>query len=75
MDEDFWREVIRARKMTESQRLREGFDLYDRSLKLMTAGIRADFPEADEQEVARIRRERLAIVRRIESQPQVDLLP
>ncbi len=39
---------------------------------LMTAGVRAEFPDADDEEVTRIIRKRLAIVRRVEALPHWD---
>lgn len=69
LGEDYWRQVDRARQMTPEERFREGLDLFDRSLRLMTAGIRAQFPEASDDEVRRIRRERLAIARSLEELP------
>jgi hypothetical protein len=66
MDENFWRQIDRARRMTGEQRFREGLALVDRSLRLMEDGIRHQFPDATPEEVRRIRRERLAAVRAIE---------
>lgn len=66
MDEDFWRQVERAKRMTPQERVREGLQLFDRALSLMAAGIRHQFPDATEEEVCQIRRERLAKVRSIE---------
>jgi hypothetical protein len=68
MDESFWLKVERARRMTGDERLREGLDLFDRALHLMTDGIRHQFPDATPDEVRRIRRERLAKIRAVEAQ-------
>jgi hypothetical protein len=67
MDENFWRQVDRARRMTGADRFREGLALFDRSLRLMDDGIRHQFPTASPEERRRIRRERLAIIRSTEA--------
>lgn len=67
MDESFWQQVKRARGMTGDERVREGFALFDRALQLMADGIRHQFPNATPEEVNRIRRERLARIRKTES--------
>lgn len=67
MDESFWQQVERARRMTGDERIREGCALFDRALQLMTDGIRHQFPNATPDEVHRIRRERLARIRSIEA--------
>jgi hypothetical protein len=46
--------------------VREGLALFDRAVRIMTDGIRHQFPDATEEEVRRIRRERLALIRRLE---------
>jgi hypothetical protein len=66
MDDNFWRQIDRARRMTGAQRFREGLALTDRSLRLMDDGIRHQFPSASPEERRRIRRERLATIRNIE---------
>jgi hypothetical protein len=67
MDAAYWQQVERARRMTGDERFREGLALFDRALRLMSDGIRHQFPEATPAEVASIRRERLAINRSCES--------
>ena len=46
MDDNFWRQVDRARRMTGAERFREGLALVDRSFRLMDDGIRHQFPGA-----------------------------
>jgi hypothetical protein len=67
MDSGFWQQVERARRMTGDERFREGLALFDRALRLMSDGIRHQFPQATPAEIAAIRRERLATVRKCES--------
>jgi len=67
MDDSFWQQVERARHLTGDQRFREGLALCDRAFRLMQDGIRHQFPDATPEEVLRILRERLAVVRAIEA--------
>ena len=66
MDDSFWQQVERARRMTGDERVREGLALFDRALRLMSDGIRHQFPDATPEDVRRIRRERLAVNRTAE---------
>jgi hypothetical protein len=67
MDASFWQQVDRARRMTGDERFREGLALFDRALRLMSDGIRYQFPDATPDEVERIRRDRLATNRACEA--------
>ncbi|MGE3243912.1 MAG: hypothetical protein AB7I57_22810 [Pirellulales bacterium] len=67
MDENFWRQVDRARRMTGEERFREGLALVDRSFRLMDDGVRHQFPNATPEERRQIRRERLARLRSVEA--------
>jgi hypothetical protein len=67
MDAAFWQQVERARRMTGDERFREGLALFDRALRLMSDGIRHQFPQATPAEIAAICRKRLAINRACES--------
>jgi hypothetical protein len=67
MDENFWRQVDRARGMSGADRFREGLALVDRSFRLMDDGIRHQFPHATPEERRQIRRERLARLRAVEA--------
>lgn len=56
-----------AEAMTFGQRLLAGAALFDLSLKMMRAGIRMQFPDADAQRVEEIVLERLRMARRLEA--------
>lgn len=66
MDESFFQQVERARRMTGEERFREGLALCNRAFQLMQDGIRHQFPDASQAEVTRLLRERLARIRAIE---------
>lgn len=74
MDDSFWRQVERARKMTGDERVREGLALFDRAIRIMTDGIRHQFPGASEEEVRQIRRERLAKIRQLQPPKPEELM-
>jgi hypothetical protein len=59
--------VEKARRMSPEDKLLGGARLFDRSCQIMAAGIRWQFPNADEQQVGEILRERLAVARRLEN--------
>jgi hypothetical protein len=59
-------EVRRARAMPPDEKLLEGARLFERACRIMADGIRQQFPEADEEQVQRILRERLDLARRLE---------
>ena len=56
-------EIERARREPPERKMAEGVRLFDRAISLMKAGIRMQFPDADEQKVQAILRERLEIGR------------
>lgn len=58
--------IERARRMTPEQKLLAGGELFAGVEQRMKAGIRAEKPDATEEEVISILRERLAIARRVE---------
>ena len=62
----YWEQVRRARAMSGDSKVLEGLQLFDRSCRIMADGIRYQFPQASEQDVLRILRERLALARRLE---------
>jgi hypothetical protein len=66
IDELYRERVERARKMSPEDKLLAGARLFDRSCRIMADGIRDEFPDADEQRVKEILRERLALARRFE---------
>ena len=55
-----------ARRMSPEEKLRAGGDLFDAVVERMRAGIRMQHPQASEEQVQVILRERLAIARRLE---------
>ena len=69
MDEDFWEEVKRARKLTGGQRMTESLRLFDEAARRMLAGIKSQFPGISEEDARRIRRERIDTIRRFEALP------
>jgi hypothetical protein len=69
MDSSFWDEIDRSRRLTGAQRMSESLRLYDESSRRMLAGIKSEFPGLSDDDVRRIRRERLDRIRRIESLP------
>ena len=66
IDELFGKRVRKARRMSPEEKLLGGARLFHRSCRIMADGIRSQFPDADEQRVQEILRQRLAIVRRRE---------
>jgi hypothetical protein len=66
-DSIYWERVQKARRMSPEDKLLGGARLFDRSCGIMAAGIRSQFPDADERRVQEILRERLSLVRRLEN--------
>ena len=66
MDDSFWHRVERARKRTSEERFLDTLEMIDLSRELMKAGVRMQFPEADEKQVKEILRHRLHLVRTVE---------
>ncbi len=52
--DQFRREVLRARSMSSDEKLREGFQLFDRGRERVAALIRSHFPQMDEATVKAI---------------------
>jgi hypothetical protein len=64
---DFDREAIAgARTTAPADKLREGLRLFDRTCRVMSAGIQHERPDADPAEVLRVLRERLRLARSLE---------
>jgi hypothetical protein len=61
-------EILRARRMTPGERLSEAFELTDAWFANMREGIRRENPQADEAEVFRLERERMAKIRAAEEE-------
>ena len=66
-DPTFAAKVLQAKAMTPSERFKAGFDLFDQSLMLMRAGIRATHPKMTDAEVESEVDRRLAIARRLKT--------
>ena len=69
VDESFWDEIERARRIPGAQKMSESLRLFDEAAGRMLAGIKAQFPGISDEEGRRIRSERLDIIRRLESPP------
>ena len=59
-------DLEQARRMTPEQKLIAGAELFDYACEISKAGIRAQYPDADESEVLKILRERLELAERLE---------
>ena len=59
--------IAAARRQAPSDKLREGLLLFDRTIRIMAAGIRHEQPRADASVVVRILRERLRLARSLET--------
>lgn len=53
--------VLQARAMTSQERFLSGYELFEQGVSLMRDGIRLQHPDADEEEIERRVRHRLAI--------------
>jgi hypothetical protein len=69
IDQLYRERVDRARAMPPEEKLFLGLRLYDRSCRIMADGIRDEFPDAAEDRVQVILRDRLAMIRRLEQTP------
>jgi len=69
IDQLYRERVLRARAMPPEEKVALGLRLFDRSCRMMADGIRHEFPEADEERVQELLRERLALARRLEQTP------
>jgi hypothetical protein len=65
-DAIFWEKVKRARMAPPEVKVLDGPRLFDRVIELMKAGVRMQFPDADEERVNAVVRERLEISIRLE---------
>lgn len=55
-----------ARHRASADKLRDGLELFDRTVRIMMDGIRHERPDADPPTVLRILRERLRLARALE---------
>ena len=65
-DAIYWERVERARQTPPADKVLASLQLFEFTSNIMAAGIRSQFPEADEYRVQEILRERLAMHRRLE---------
>jgi hypothetical protein len=66
--DDLEREAIEAaRTRPAAERLRDGLRLFDRTCRVMSAGIRHEHPAAGPAEVLRLLRERLRLARSLDN--------
>jgi hypothetical protein len=65
----FWERVEAARRLSFEEKLLAGPRLFGRVCRIMMDGIRMQYPEAPEDEVRQILRERLELARRLEDRP------
>ena len=65
-DAIYWERVERARQTPPADRVLASLQQFEFASKIMAAGIRSQFPDADERRVQEILRERLAMSRRLE---------
>jgi hypothetical protein len=66
VDEMYRDRVERARRTPPADKVVGSLDQFEITTKIMVAGIRSQFPDADEHRVQEILRERLALSRRLE---------
>lgn len=59
-------EIDRAREQLPGDKLLAGPQLFDRVCMFMEAGIRHDFPDADQDRIERLLEERLAVAAALE---------
>lgn len=57
--------VRRARTLTVGERMETGIELFESGLGVMRDGIRNQFPDADESEVEKILKQRLARLKQL----------
>lgn len=66
MDESFWEEVERAKALSPEQKFLATIDLFIISRELAASGLRQEFPDAIDQEVADKIRDRQKLSREME---------
>jgi hypothetical protein len=67
IDELYREDVAAARKMSVEQRLAAGPELFDFACEITRGGIRHQNPDATDEEVEAILRQRLALAERLEA--------
>jgi hypothetical protein len=66
-DEIYRDRIVRARRMSIGEKILAVPELFDMACHVSRAGIRSQFPDADEQRVQELLRQRIAIGRRLEA--------
>ncbi len=66
VDSIYREKVLRARRRAPEAKLMDGAELYEYACEIARTGIRAQFPDADEEEVERQLRRRHRIGDRLE---------
>jgi len=66
VDELYRDRVLRARETPPEDKLLDGARLFDVSCRIMMDGIRDEHPDAGDERVRDILRERIALLRRLE---------
>jgi hypothetical protein len=69
IDDIFREKVLRARRTSPEEKLLDGPRLFDLACRIMMDGIRHQHPEADEQQVREILKQRLELLERLEKSP------
>jgi hypothetical protein len=67
MDTSFREQIKRASQMTGEQKVRESLQLFERTSRLMLAGLRDEYPQLAEPQLLQKLYERLEINRQLES--------
>ena len=65
-DPRYWQRIERARSMTPEERVREGGKLSAAAVRIMCDGVRAEIPEASDDEVIEVVRQRIEKIRKLE---------
>ena len=66
MDDSYWQQVERARRMTGEEKIRESLQLFERTSRLMLDGLRDEFPNFGERQLLEKLYERLEVNRALE---------
>lgn len=66
-DDLFWEQIETARQQSIEEKILASLDLFDLACEFMRAGIRDQYPDADDARVEEILDERLALGRRLEN--------
>lgn len=69
MDDSFWEEIERAKKLSGTQKMSESLRLFDEVSRRMLAGVKSQFPGISDNKALQIRRERIDIIRKLEALP------